>query len=68
LCNSKKFGIFGGIMDEMKCENCLFHEECICVYCEDGLTVVCLTKRKHVNRTDSCDHFILYKEDETDAD
>jgi hypothetical protein len=42
---------------EKCCEKCESHEECICVVCEDGFTVVCEIKHKHVNRNDVCDKF-----------
>ena len=39
------------------CENCKHHEDCNCVVCETGNTVVCLIKNKHVNRHCTCKNF-----------
>lgn len=39
------------------CEQCAFHEECICVVCEDGQTVVCAIAHKHVKRNHTCKYF-----------
>ena len=39
------------------CENCKFHEDCICVVCEDGNTVVCTKQHRHVDRHGTCKHF-----------
>jgi len=40
-----------------RCEKCKWHEDCICVVCEDGKTVVCELQHKHVLITDCCDRF-----------
>jgi len=39
------------------CGACKWHDDCICVVCEDGGTVVCAIKHKHVNKDDCCDKF-----------
>jgi hypothetical protein len=43
------------------CRHCKWSEPCICVICEDGTTLVCSIKHKHVEKDDSCD---LFEEDE----
>jgi len=39
------------------CMNCRWHDDCICVVCEEGLTVVCNLKHEHVNKNDFCEIF-----------
>lgn len=39
------------------CENCRHHDDCICVVCEDGKTVVCMLQHKHVYRHSTCKDF-----------
>ena len=40
---------------EIKCGKCKWHENCICVVCEEGNTVVCTKRHKHMQKDDSCD-------------
>lgn len=40
-----------------KCEVCKWCEECICVVCEEGFTVVCTIKHKHVRKDGYCERF-----------
>jgi hypothetical protein len=40
-----------------RCEKCARHDDCICVVCEDGKTVVCNLYNKHVNRWHTCKYF-----------
>jgi len=40
-----------------ECCNCKWHDDCICVVCEDGLMVVCRLKHKHMNKNDFCERF-----------
>ena len=42
---------------EKSCENCVHHDDCICVVCEEGNTVVCDILQKHVSRKHSCKYF-----------
>lgn len=39
------------------CQNCIHHDDCICVVCEEGATVVCMRQGKHVSRWGTCKHF-----------
>lgn len=39
------------------CENCKHHDDCICVVCEEGNTVVCTILHKHVYRHQTCKYF-----------
>lgn len=39
------------------CQRCKHHEDCICEVCEEGLTVVCMRRHKHVSRWGTCKHF-----------
>lgn len=39
------------------CERCRFHEDCICVVCEEGNTVICTIMHKHVGRHQTCKWF-----------
>lgn len=41
-------------MDEITCKDCKWHDDCICVVCEDGDSVVCLLFKKHVNKGYHC--------------
>ena len=47
---------------EIRCKNCKWHDDCICVVCEEGNTVVCMIKHKHMQKNDSCDRAELPKE------
>lgn len=38
------------------CRHCKWSEPCICVVCEEGTTLVCSLKHKHVEKDDiGCD-------------
>ena len=36
------------------CGNCTHHDDCICVVCEEGNTVVCNLQHKHVDKNHTC--------------
>lgn len=42
---------------EKACQYCRWHENCICVVCEDETMVVCSLQHKHVSKSDCCDKF-----------
>lgn len=50
-----KCDICGGYVDD--CEKCVYHEDCICVVCEDGETVVCSLEHRRVPRHHTCKKF-----------
>jgi hypothetical protein len=53
--------IYGGI-DMKLCRHCKWSEPCICVVCEEGTTLICPLKNKHVEKDDpGCD---VWEEDE----
>ncbi len=42
-------------IENVKCELCRWHVDCICVVCEEGNTVVCKLKSKHMKKDDTCE-------------
>lgn len=43
-------------VEVVRCEYCKHAEECICVVCEDGETIVCSKTRRHMKKTDFCSY------------
>jgi hypothetical protein len=40
-----------------RCEICKWHDDCICVVCEEGGVVVCQKEHKHVDKNYYCERF-----------
>lgn len=38
----------------VRCKDCRWHDDCICVVCEEGNTVVCMKQHKHVPKNHYC--------------
>lgn len=53
----KKLGVRSPTLEALgyyTCDNCVHHDDCICVVCEEGNTVVCNILGKHVNKNHTC--------------
>lgn len=42
-----------------RCDKCKWHDDCICVVCEEGETVVCMMKGQHMLKWEYCPSFEL---------
>ena len=50
----QKKQISGDMVEVVRCKDCKWHDDCICVVCEDGDTVVCGKDHKHVTKNHYC--------------
>lgn len=42
------------VVEVVRCKDCVHHDDCICVVCEEGETVVCKRESRHVRKDFSC--------------
>ena len=42
------------VVEVVRCRDCVHHDDCICVVCEEGETVVCKRESRHVRKDFSC--------------
>jgi hypothetical protein len=51
-----------------KCKDCIWHDDCTCVVCEDENMVVCYLQHKHKSKNDNCERFAPIEEKKLKGD